>query len=61
MTQGQGNNNLVSPVSVSHFAEKKDLSPSEDWGVDQQLISRLTEQYRKERQKGKKAIQQSRV
>ncbi|KAK2145167.1 hypothetical protein LSH36_697g00020 [Paralvinella palmiformis] len=38
--------------------EKKDLSPSEDWGVDQQLISRLTEQYRKERQKGKKAIQQ---
>ena len=39
------------------FPEKKELSPSEEWGVDQQLISKLKEQYRKERQKGKRAIQ----
>ena len=39
-------------------AEKKDLSPSEEgWGVDQQLISKLKEQYKKERQKGKKGMQ----
>lgn len=38
--------------------EKKDLSPSEEgWGVDQQLISKLKEQYKKERQKGKKGMQ----
>ncbi|XP_013409886.1 striatin-3 isoform X2 [Lingula anatina] len=36
--------------------EKKDLSPNEEWGVDQQLISKLKEQYKKER-KGKKGIQ----
>ncbi|XP_060561139.1 striatin-3-like isoform X3 [Ruditapes philippinarum] len=34
---------------------KKDLgSPNEEWGVDQQLISKLKEEYKKER-KGKKA------
>ena len=38
------------------FTEKKDLSPSEEWGVDEKLISKLKEQYRKER-KGKKGIQ----
>ncbi len=38
------------------LTEKKDLSPSEEWGVDQQLISKLKEQYKKER-KGKKGIQ----
>lgn len=36
--------------------EKKDLSPTEEWGVDQQLISKLKEQYKKER-KGKKGVQ----
>ena len=41
---------------VDSIVEKKDLSPSEEWGVDQQLISRLKEQYKKER-KGKKGIQ----
>ena len=38
------------------FKEKKDLSPSEEWGVDQQLISKLKEQYKSERQ-GKKNLQ----
>ncbi|XP_064621222.1 striatin-3-like isoform X2 [Lineus longissimus] len=37
-------------------AEKKALSPSEEWGVDQQLLSKLKEQYKKER-KGKKGVQ----
>ncbi|XP_029650817.1 striatin-3 isoform X4 [Octopus sinensis] len=36
--------------------EKKDLSPTEDWAVDQQLISKLKEQYKKEC-KGKKGSQ----
>ncbi|CAH1791651.1 unnamed protein product [Owenia fusiformis] len=36
--------------------EKKDLSPGEEWSVDQQLITKLKEQYKKER-KGKKGIQ----
>ncbi|ELT95266.1 hypothetical protein CAPTEDRAFT_227918 [Capitella teleta] len=34
--------------------KKRDLSPSEEWGVDQQLISKLKEQYKRERQKGGK-------
>lgn len=38
------------------YVEKKDLSPTEEWGVDQQLISKLKEQYKKER-KGKKGVQ----
>ena len=38
------------------YIEKKDLSPTEEWGVDQQLISKLKEQYKKER-KGKKGVQ----
>jgi hypothetical protein len=38
----------------SCLTEKRDLSPSEEWGVDQQLISKLKEQYKRERQKGKK-------
>ena len=38
------------------ISDKKDLSPSEEWGVDQQLISKLKEQYKKER-KGKKGLQ----
>ena len=41
---------------LSLFSDKKDLSPSEEWGVDQQLISKLKEQYKKER-KSKKAHQ----
>jgi hypothetical protein len=32
-------------------------SASEDWGVDKQLINKLTEEYKKERGKGKKGIQ----
>ncbi|XP_064600023.1 striatin-3-like isoform X2 [Liolophura sinensis] len=36
-------------------AEKKDLSPNEEWGVDQQLISKLKEEYKKER-KTKKSL-----
>ncbi len=40
----------------SFSTDKKDLSPSEEWGVDEKLISKLKEQYRKER-KGKKGIQ----
>ena len=43
-------------MSVHSFTEKKDLSPSEEWGVDEKLISKLKEQYQKER-KGKKGIQ----
>ena len=42
--------------NVFYITEKKDLSPSEEWGVDQQLISKLKEQYKKER-KGKRALQ----
>ena len=38
--------------------EKKDLSGGvEEWGVDQQLISKLKEQYQRERQIGKKGMQ----
>ena len=38
-------------------AEKKDLSPNEEWGVNPQLISKLKEQYKRERQKEKKTGQ----
>ncbi len=39
--------------SVCHFADKKsDLSP-EEWGVDQSMIAKLKEEYKKAR-KGKK-------
>lgn len=38
-----------------YHTAKKDLgSPNEEWGVDQQLISKLKEEYKKER-KGKKS------
>ncbi len=40
-----------------YLSDKKDLSPSEEWHVDQQLLAKLKEQYKKERQKGKKGIQ----
>lgn len=44
------------------ITEKKDLSPSEEgWGVDQQLISKMKEQYKKERQKGKKGMQSRQI
>ena len=43
---------IVCPI---YHAAKKDLgSPNEEWGVDQQLISKLKEEYKKER-KGKKS------
>ena len=38
-------------------AEKKDSSPNEEWGVNPQLISKLKEQYKRERQKEKKTGQ----
>lgn len=37
--------------------DRKDLSPNEEWDVDQQLLSKLKEQYKRERQKDKKAGQ----
>lgn len=40
-----------------YLTERKDLSPNEEWGVDQQLLSKLKEQYKRERQKDKKAGQ----
>jgi len=39
--------------SLSHTAKKDLESPNEEWGVDQQLISKLKEKYKNER-KGKK-------
>ncbi len=45
---------------ITCVLDKKDLSPSEEWGVDQQLISKLKEQYKKDR-KGKQGGLQSRV
>ena len=47
---------IIIHVVAFPFSDKKDLSPSEEWGVDQQLISKLKEQYKKER-KSKKAHQ----
>ena len=38
--------------------EKKEMSETvEEWGVDQQLISKLKEQYQREREIGKKGMQ----
>lgn len=42
------------------FSEKKDLSPNEEWGVNQQLISKLKEEYKKER-KTKKSLVASKL
>jgi len=54
---GEGAGEARSGADGSEW-EKKDLSPSEEWGgVDAQLISKLKDQYRKERQKGKKGSQ----
>ena len=39
---------------IYHTAKKDLSSPNEEWGVDQQLISKLKEEYKKER-KGKKS------
>lgn len=51
---GEGAGEARSGADGSEW-EKKDLSPSEEWGgVDAQLISKLKDQYRKERQKGPK-------
>ena len=47
---------LVSCVLLCTVAERRE-GASDDWGVDQQLISKLAEQYKQERSKGKKAMQ----
>lgn len=36
-------------VPLLHTVKKELGSPNEEWGVDQQLISKLKEEYKKER------------
>ncbi|XP_041355160.1 striatin-3-like isoform X2 [Gigantopelta aegis] len=53
---GEGAGEARSPREGSEW-EKKDESPNEEWVVDQQQISKLKEQYKKERKGKKNSVQ----
>lgn len=46
---------LVSFVWCDWFADKKDQTVTEEWSVDPQIISKLKEQYKRERQRDGKS------